>query len=244
MKDELAYPALHKQFFMMMKHYSADIDKVYRSLKKEFANNRVPVVDLIEAQTRDPFKILVTTMLSARTKDRTTSAAAQRLFRVIDTFEDIDKISLSMLEKLIYPVGFYHEKARNLKKWPKTIQEEFGGTIPASVEELVKLPGVGRKTANLVVAIGFNIPAVCVDVHVHRIFNRLGYLVSKTPLETEMLLRKHLPVRYWTTFNSYFVSFGQHTCFPVNPRCNRCPVYRWCGKVHVETKYGLRRKSH
>ena len=227
-----------------MKRYSVDINKVYRTLKKEFAKNRVPVVDCIEAQTRDPFKILVTTMLSARTKDRTTSVAAQRLFTLVETPDDFEKIGHTQLEKLIYPVGFYHEKARNLKKWPKIIQEDFGGTIPASVEELVKLPGVGRKTANLVVAIGFNIPAVCVDVHVHRIFNRLGYLVSKTPFETEMLLRKHLPVRYWTTFNSYFVSFGQHTCFPVNPCCNRCPVYRYCGRVKVETKYDFTLKSH
>jgi endonuclease III len=222
-----------------MKRYSGDIGKVYRILKKEFSKNRVPVVDLIEAQTRDPFKILVTTMLSARTKDQTTLAAAQRLFKVIDTAGDLDTIPVKELEKLIFPVGFYHEKAKNLKKWPVIISRQFGCTIPSTVEELVELPGVGRKTANLVVAVGFNKPAVCVDVHVHRIFNRLGYLVSKTPLQTEMLLRQHLPVRYWTTFNSYFVSFGQHTCFPINPRCDRCPVLRYCGRVKVKTKYGV-----
>ncbi len=227
-----------------MKRYSSDINMVYRVLKKEFAKNRVPVVDLIEAQTKDPFKILATTMLSARTKDQTTSAAAQRLFKIIEAADDLDKINLKELEKLIFPVGFYHEKAKNLKKWPAIINKRFRGAIPSTVEELIELPGVGRKTANLVVALGFNKPAVCVDVHVHRIFNRLGYLASRTPLETEMLLRRHLPVRYWTTFNSYFVSFGQHTCFPRNPRCDCCPVCRYCGRVNVTTKYDFTRKSH
>jgi endonuclease III len=220
-----------------MKRASADISKVYRILKKEFLKNRVPVVDLIESQTRDPFKILVATMLSARTKDQTTSAAARRLFTIITTADDLAMVPLEKLEKLIFPVGFYREKAKNLKQWPAIIRERFKGTIPSTVEELVGLPGVGRKTANLVVAIGFHKPAVCVDVHVHRIFNRLGYLTSKTPLQTEMLLREHLPVKYWTTFNSYFVSFGQHTCFPRNPCCDRCPVYRWCGRVGVATNH-------
>jgi len=221
-----------------MKRYSSAINKVYRILKKEFAKNRVPVVELIEAQTKNPFKILVTTMLSARTKDQTTAAAAQKLFRTVHYPDDLDKISVRTLEKTIYPVGFYHEKAKSLKKWPRIIGKKFAGVIPSTVEELVELPGVGRKTANLVVAVAFNRPAVCVDVHVHRIFNRLGYLVSKIPFETEMLLRKHLPVKYWTTFNSYFVSFGQHTCFPLNPRCGRCPVYTCCGRTGVKTKYG------
>lgn len=221
-----------------MKRFGAHIGRVYQVLKKEFSKNRVPVVDLIEKQTKDPFKILVTTMLSARTKDQTTSAAAQRLFMAVNSPDDLDKISIRTLEKTIYPVGFYHEKAKNLKKWPRIIKGRFMGKVPSTVEELIELPGVGRKTANLVVAVGFDKPAVCVDVHVHRIFNRLGYLASKTPLETEMLLRQHLPVRYWTTFNSYFVSFGQHTCFPRNPRCDRCPVYRWCGRIKVMIKHG------
>jgi endonuclease III len=219
-----------------MKRYAPAIATVYRTLKKEFAKNRVPVVELIEAQTRDPFKVLVATMLSARTKDQTTAAAAKRLFERLHGIDDIDSLSVNEIEKMIFPVGFYHEKARHLKQWPAILRERFDAAIPQTVEELVELPGVGRKTANLVVAVAFNKPAVCVDVHVHRIMNRLGYLVSKTPLETEMLLRKHLPVRYWTTFNSYFVSFGQHTCFPINPRCNRCPIYEYCGRVCVKTK--------
>jgi endonuclease III len=220
-----------------MKRYDPAIGKVYHLLKKEFSKNRVPVVELIEAQTKDPFKILVTTMLSARTKDRTTAAAARRLFAEMNDVNDLDRLSVKHLEKLIFPVGFYHEKARRLKSWPPIIADLFKGAIPQTVGELVSLPGVGRKTANLVVAVAFNKPAVCVDVHVHRIMNRLGYLVSKTPLETEMLLRKHLPILFWTTFNSYVVSFGQHTCFPVNPRCNRCPICTYCGRIKVKTKY-------
>jgi endonuclease III len=220
-----------------MKRYDLAITTVYRTLKKEFAKNRVPVVELIEAQTRDPFKVLVATMLSARTKDQTTAAAAKRLFERLHGVDDIDSLSVNEIEQLIFPVGFYHEKTRHLKQWPAVLRERFNATIPQSVEELVELPGVGRKTANLVVAVAFNKPAVCVDVHVHRIMNRLGYLVSKTPLETEMLLRKHLPVRYWTTFNSYFVSFGQHTCFPINPRCDRCPVTAYCARSGVRTRY-------
>ncbi len=220
-----------------MDRYSPSISRVYALLKTEFGLNRVPVVDLIKAQTSDPFKVLVATMLSARTKDQTTAAAARRLFSVVTTLDDLDKLSTADLEKLIYPVGFYHEKARNLKLWPALLKKEFSGKIPSTVEELIVLPGVGRKTANLVTAVAFNKPAVCVDVHVHRIFNRLGFLESKSPLETEGILREHLPVRYWTTFNSYFVSFGQHTCFPINPRCDRCPIFKYCGRVGVKTKF-------
>lgn len=220
-----------------MKRYDPAIAAVYRVLKKEFVKNRVPVVELIEAQTKDPFKILVTTMLSARTKDQTTAAAALRLFKVLHNPDGLDSLSVQQLEKLIFPVGFYREKARHLKLWPAIIRGRFNGIIPQTVEELIELPGVGRKTANLVVAVAFNKPAVCVDVHVHRIMNRLGYLSSKHPLETEMLLRKHLPVRFWTTFNSYFVSFGQHTCFPINPRCDRCPVAECCARSGVSTRY-------
>jgi endonuclease III len=216
-----------------MKRYDPAINTVYRAIKKEFAKNRVPVVELIESQTRDPFKVLVTTMLSARTKDQTTAAAAKRLFERLREVDDIDSLSVKEIEKLIFPVGFYREKARHLKQWPAVLRERFNATIPSTVEELIELSGVGRKTANLVVAVAFNKPAVCVDVHVHRIMNRLGYLASKMPLETEMLLRKHLPVRYWTTFNSYFVSFGQHTCFPEKPACGRCPVYRLCARIAV-----------
>lgn len=218
-----------------MKRLSNDITNVYRILKKEFQKHQMPIVELIEVQTKDPFKIMVATILSARTKDQTTAAAAGRLFEKVNNPEDIDRLSLKDIEKLIYPVGFYHDKARHLKALPKVLMEQYNGVIPDTVEELISLPGVGRKTANLVVAIAFNKPAVCVDIHVHRIFNRLGYLETANPLQTEMTLRKHFPEKYWTTFNSFFVSFGQHTCRPVNPQCTNCPVMNHCSRIGVSS---------
>jgi endonuclease III len=217
---------------------SVDIRKIHSTLEKEFARFRMPVVDIIELQTKDPFKVLVTTILSARTKDETTAAAAQRLFSSVKTMEDLGGVQQKKLEKLIFPVGFYRNKARLLKQLPGVLKQLYNGKIPGTVDELVKLPGVGRKTANLVVAIAFHKPAICVDVHVHRICNRLGYVKTKTPFETEMRLRDILPRDLWLTINSYLVSFGQHTCRPVNPRCDLCPIIRWCGRINVRTKYG------
>jgi endonuclease III len=214
-----------------------DIDAIYRVLKLEFAKYRLPIVDLIDVQTKDPFKVLVSTILSARTKDQTTAAASARLFSVVKKPHDLKKLSVKEISDLIYPVGFYKNKARFLRQLPDALDNLFNGKIPQTVEDLVKLPGVGRKTANLVVAVGFKKPAVCVDVHVHRIFNRLGYIKTKNPFETEMKLREILPVKYWLMFNSYFVSFGQHLCFPRNPRCDKCPIYRYCNRVNVKTKY-------
>lgn len=220
-----------------MKKRSLQISKVYDILKEEYHKHPAPVVELIEIQTHDPFKVLLATILSARTKDNVTAKAAQRLFEVVSSMSDIEKIDREHLEKIIYPVGFYRDKAENIKQLPLVLRGKFGGTIPSTVEELVELPGVGRKTANLVVAVAFNKPAVCVDIHVHRIFNRLGYLETKTPLETEMELRASLPQKFWTTFNSYFVSFGQNNCFPIEPRCNRCPIFQYCSRISVKTRY-------
>ena len=214
-----------------------NINAIYKILKKEFNNHQVPVVDLIQMQTKDPFKVLITTILSARTKDNTTSEAASRLFADISCMDDLKKTRVKKLEKLIFPVGFYNNKAKYLKELPGVLDRLYDGVIPQTVEELVKLPGVGRKTANLVVAVAFNKPAICVDVHVHRICNRLGYVTTKTPFETEMTLREILPKKYWITINSYLVSFGQHLCFPINPRCDRCPIYTFCRKINVITKY-------
>ena len=211
-----------------MNRGSAEIEDVYKILAKEFAAHRAPVVDLIEAQTRDPFKVLVATILSARTLDETTTAASLRLFERAKKTQELRKLTEKEIEKLIFPVGFYRTKAKHLKQLPAVLEKEFGGEIPQDVDELTKLPGVGRKTANLVVAVAFKKPAVCVDIHVHRIFNRLGYIKTKTPLETEMELRRTFPKKFWTTFNSYFVSFGQNTCRPVNPKCDKCPISRYC----------------
>ena len=210
----------------------AAIDK---ALKAEFQAHTAPIIELIEAQTHDPFCVLVGTILSARTKDACTAGAVRRLFatgRNPTRFapEDLERLSTEEIEKLIFPVGFYHDKAKHLKALPKVLKEKFGGVLPNTVEELCELPGVGRKTANLTVAVGFDLPAICVDVHVHRISNRLRLVKTKTPLETEMALRKLLPVKYWKTWNSHLVSFGQTRCGPVRPKCEGCPIARYCSE--------------
>ncbi|MBN1671730.1 MAG: endonuclease III [Kiritimatiellae bacterium] len=215
----------------------SDIPAVNRLLAREYAKHRAPVVELVQAQTRDPFKVLVATILSARTKDQTTTEVSRRLFRTVREPRDLARIPQRKLEKLILPIGFFRTKARHLRQLPKALDEQFGGRIPDTVEELCELPGVGRKTANLVVSVGFDKPAICVDVHVHRISNRLGLLATRTPFETEMALRRILPVRYWKTWNRYLVSYGQRTCLPLNPRCDVCPLYRYCERVAVKTKH-------
>jgi len=204
-----------------------------RILKREYEKKRTPVVELIQARTNDPFQVLVATILSSRTLDQTTAAACRKLFGVVRNLDDLRRVPRLRLERLIYPVGFYRTKAKLLKRLPDVMAERFGGVIPETVEELVRLPGVGRKTANLVVTVAFNKPAICVDVHVHRICNRWGFIRTHTPLETEMVLRRRLPVKYWKVFNSYLVSFGQSICRPVHPRCNACPIYAQCARVGI-----------
>ena len=213
----------------------AAIDK---SLKAEFKAHAAPIVELIEAQTHDPFCVLVGTILSARTKDACTASAVTRLFAMARHRghfgpADLERLTIPEIEKLIYPVGFYRDKARHLKELPRVLREKFSGVLPNTVEVLCELPGVGRKTANLTVAVGFDLPAICVDVHVHRISNRLRLVKTKTPLETEMALRKLLPVKYWKTWNSHLVSFGQTRCGPVRPKCEGCPIRNYC---HEEKK--------
>ena len=213
-----------------------DIPAVDKALKKEFKAHAAPIIELIEAQTHDPFCVLVGTILSARTKDACTAGAVKRLFsaetqrRGGKPFrpESLERLSVEEIEKLIYPVGFYHDKARHLKELPKVLKEKFGGVLPHTVEELCELPGVGRKTANLTVAVGFDLPAICVDVHVHRICNWLKLVKTSKPVETEMALRKILPVKYWKTWNSHLVSFGQTRCDPVRPKCDGCPIAGYC----------------
>lgn len=207
---------------------ASDIPSVNRLLKVAFHSVKAPIIDLVAIQTRDPFRVLLGTILSARTKDACTAAACGRLFQEVTTPADLRAITLERLEKLIYPVGFFRDKARHLKALPQVLDEKFNGVLPQTVEALCELPGVGRKTANLVVALGFDQPAICVDVHVHRITNRLGLVKTKTPFETEMTLRSILPVRYWKTWNSYLVSFGQTRCAPRNPRCTDCPLRPYC----------------
>ncbi|MBO5905764.1 MAG: endonuclease III [Kiritimatiellae bacterium] len=209
-----------------------DIAIVDEALSREFEAHSAPIIELIKAQTDDPFCVLVGTILSSRTKDACTSGAVRRLFATAagERFSpsDLERLSEEEIEKLIYPVGFYHVKAKHLKELPIVLREKFNGVVPNTVEELCELPGVGRKTANLTVAVGFDLPAICVDVHVHRICNNLRIVKTKTPLETEMRLREILPTKYWKTWNSVFVSFGQTRCDPVRPKCNGCPIAKYC----------------
>lgn len=210
-----------------------DIDAVMRELEQHFHQVRTPIVDLIQAKTKDPFKVLVATILSARTKDETTTRAVNELFKVVKSADDFDRLSHTELDSIIRQVGFHNEKTKHLKQLPAVLRERFGGQVPPEIDDLLLLPGVGRKTANLVRAVAFGLPAVCVDVHVHRISNRWGYIKTKTPLESEMALRKTLPDRYWLSYNSWVVAFGQNLCTPRKPRCSDCPVHRYCARVGV-----------
>ena len=213
----------------------ADLSEVHTILREEFERNPAPILDFMAAQERDPFKILVATILSARTKDETTTVVVRdQLFPRVRSFEDLRGVPLEELEKLLHPVGFFRTKARHLKALPDAVERLFSGRIPDTVEELCELPGVGRKTANLVVALAFNKPAICVDVHVHRISNRFGLVSTRTPLETETELRRILPQRYWISWNGSLVSFGQRRCTPLRPRCGGCPVSRWCSRVGLK----------
>ncbi|MCX7590974.1 MAG: endonuclease III [Kiritimatiellae bacterium] len=157
------------------------------------------------------------------------------MFRIVRRPADVKKLSVMEIERLIYPVGFYRVKARQLKKLAEVLEQDFGGNIPTTLEGLCRLPGVGRKTANLVLIDAFGKPGICVDTHVHRISNRLGIVQTRTPFETEMRLRQILPPRYWKTWNSLLVFFGQTICRPVSPKCTVCPLTKFCRWVGVES---------
>lgn len=213
-----------------------DIENIYKILKKEVPKYDVPVVELIEARTRDPFKILIITILSARTNDRTTAIVANKLFSKVRKLDDLEKLSTGEIEKLIYPVCFYRNKAIHLKKLVYVIKKDFHGKIPNDLDGLLKLPGVGRKTANIVLSVAFKKPGIGVDTHVHRIMNRLGYVKTKSPFETEMILRKKLNRKYWIPINPLLVAFGQNLCRPLSPHCSVCPIIKYCNQVNVSKK--------
>ncbi len=209
--------------------------RVNRILARAYAAGKAAVVELLRAQTSDPFRILVAVLLSARTRDQVTARVVERLFAAVRTPEDLAALSVDEISALIYPTGFYRTKARHLKALPEVLAREFGGRIPDTIDELCRLPGVGRKTANLVVSTAFDKPGICVDVHVHRICNRWGFVHTRTPYDTEMALRAVLPRRYWKNWNRYLVSYGQTLCLPRHPRCGRCDLRGLCayGREHV-----------
>ena len=207
-----------------------NIADVVRTLKRLVRRWEVPVVGHYRD---DPFTTLVGCILSLRTRDETTYAASERLFRIADTPMKLAALPLRAIERLIYPVGFYRTKARTVRDLSRTLIERHGGRVPDTIEELLELRGVGRKTANLVVTLAFRKHGICVDTHVHRISNRWGYVRTRNPHETEMALRKTLPRRYWKIYNDLLVSFGQHLCQPVSPWCSRCPLEPDCERIGV-----------
>jgi endonuclease-3 len=203
------------------------------ALEKHYQNSRAPVVTLIAERGASPFEILVSTLLSLRTRDAVTTAATNRLLEKASTPEQILALSEKQIQRLIYPVGFYPTKARRLKEICALLVSHFNGHVPDTIEELLTLPGVGQKTANLVLSEGFGQDAICVDTHVHRISNRIGLVATKTPEQTEEALRKTLPRKYWKRYNRLLVCFGQTLCVPISPFCGRCPVARQCPKKGV-----------
>lgn len=212
----------------------SDIHRIVEILREEVRNWKQPIVTQIAERERDPFRILISTILSLRTKDEVTASASERLFSLAKTPEEMLRLSEDEIANAIYPVGFYRNKARTIKEICKTLIERYNGKVPDSLEELLKIKGVGRKTANLVITLGYNKPGICVDTHVHRISNRLGYVRTKTPEETEFALREKLPVEYWIEFNDLLVTLGQTICHPVSPRCSICPIKDYCDRIGVK----------
>lgn len=204
------------------------IDKIIQALK-EANQPRSEFVQLME-EFKDPYLVLIGCILSLRTNDKTTYPATLRMLELAKTPQEMLKIPYERLANAIYPVGFYENKARQIIDLSRLIVEEFNGKVPDEIEDLIRFNGVGRKTANLVLAKGFNKPAICVDVHVHRIFNRIGYIQTKTPEETEFALREILPIKYWIDINTLIVTHGQNICKPRNPKCSDCPILNYCNK--------------
>lgn len=213
--------------------HEGDIQTFIRLVKRQVRDLHVPFIDGLTAKKRDPFKILVSTILSLRTQDATTAQASMRLFALADTAEDMCALEERAIENAIYPVGFYRAKAKTIRELSKKFVDEYDSRVPDTLEELLKLKGVGRKTANLVLTLGYNKYGICVDTHVHRIANRWGYVKTRTPNETEFALREKLPKRYWKEINGLLVGFGQNVCKPVSPLCSRCLLSAMCKKVNV-----------
>jgi len=207
---------------------------VVQRIKRAMRDLPDPSVTLVGKRWKSPYLVLVSCLLSLRTKDETTLSASKKLFHLAATPRRMVKLFVGEIERAIYPVGFYRTKARRIIGISRDILERFGGKVPDTIEELLTLKGVGRKTANLVLTEGFHKPAMCVDTHVHRISNRLGYIQTKTPEQTENALREKLPKKYWGEYNALLVLWGQNICRPVSPKCSACSVRDICQRVGVE----------
>jgi endonuclease-3 len=209
------------------------IDRFMATLAQHYPRWSVPSVTLVARGTQSPFAVLASTILSLRTKDEVTFPAARRLLDQADTPAQMLALPEKKIAELIYPVGFYLTKAKRLHQISRILVDRYGGQVPADLDALLELPGVGRKTANLVLIEGFGLPAMCVDTHVHRISNRIGYVATRTPEQTETALRAKLPQRHWKRYNEMLVAFGQALCKPISPWCSRCPVAQMCPRKAV-----------
>jgi endonuclease-3 len=212
---------------------NCDIHDVVDILRRSVESLAVPIVTEISRKRRDPFDVLVSTVLSLRTKDDVTRVASRRLLAVAGTPEALADLPEEEIEKLIFPVGFYRTKAKNLRQLARDLLQKYGGKVPDDLDELLTIKGVGRKTANLVITLGFGQQGICVDTHVHRVSNRLGYVSTKTPEQTEMALRAKLPAEYWIEYNDLLVTWGQNVCRPISPFCSKCPVLACCNQIGV-----------
>jgi endonuclease III len=207
-----------------------------RILRREAPKWQTPVVTLIAEASDSPFKVLISCILSLRTQDSTTAQASRRLFALAQSPETMVRLTAKKIEQAIFPVGFYRTKAKTILEICRNLNENYRGRVPDEIDELIKFKGVGRKTANLVVTLGYNKPGICVDTHVHRISNRWGYVKTATPEKTEVALREKLPKQYWIEYNDLLVSFGQQLCRPISPLCSQCPVAKYCSQIGVTVK--------
>ncbi len=210
-----------------------DSARILRRIRSHLGDQPLPSVSLVAVTSRDPFRILISTMISLRTRDEVTLAATDRLFAQAETPQAIAALPEEAIANSIYPAGFYRTKAHNIREVARIVSEEYHGSVPQTVEKLIALPGVGRKTANLVLGLGYGIAAICVDTHVHRIANRLGWVETRTPDATEAALEKILPAEWWIAVNELLVLHGQQVCTPQSPLCSRCPVEGDCRQVGV-----------
>ena len=211
------------------------VSEVLAKVKKAVQDCRIPSVTVI-SQKNDPFAVLVSCIISLRTRDEVTYPASARLLKLAKTPAQLIKLSNAKLEQAIYPAAFFRNKSQSIKELCKDLVDNYEGRVPDKLEELLKLKGVGRKTANLTLILGHNKPGICVDIHVHRISNRWGYVKTKSPNETEMELRNKLPKCYWKGYNNLLVTFGQNICKPVSPFCGSCAIAEICPKIDV-SKY-------
>lgn len=209
-----------------------ELDQIVRILKVQYLNNLSALENV--SRSRDPYRVLISCLLSLRTKDEVTAVASKRLFARASTPETMVQLTKEELEALIYPVGFYHRKAEQIREISRTLIDEHDSNVPDTLDELLKLKGVGRKTANIVITMGFHKQGIAVDTHVHRISNRLGLVKTKTPEQTEFALRDILPKKHWIVFNNLLVMHGQKICTPISPRCSICPISEYCDRVGVE----------